>query len=215
MTKTHLNRQTWRALTPERGQMTEVYAPRVESRRQNNVKGEEGWKVLFGEKEKKKRGHGSGKGRKTDTDWQMTMDKRISLLRRMEIFLGIFVDVNMILLFLLLSEKIKAWLGEETKDSVKIFLGEVQRRVRIHLKHIFYTNNDTHLRMGKNIKWQIMYPNNTGSKWGDTRANDILPSWEHDTYPEEFEWLSYKRLEKGRSGTHGCVVHIFLFVQQK
>lgn len=59
------------------------------------------------------------------------------------------------------------------------------------------------------IKWQIMNPNNIGRKWGDTEANNILQSWDSDTYLEEFKWLSYKRLKKGRSGTHRCVVHIF------
>lgn len=90
-------------------------------------------------------------------------------------FLSVFVDISMILIFLFLSELEKQGVNRRRNERLgKIFLEHIQGRV-IALKHIVNTNNGTHLSPGK-IKWQILHSNNIDSKLSVARANDLLQS---------------------------------------
>ena len=62
---------------------------------------------------------------------QITRDKNITLLKWVEIFLDIFIDVSMFFFFFLSELENQCVKRKETNDLAKIFLEQVQRRIHI------------------------------------------------------------------------------------
>ena len=62
---------------------------------------------------------------------QITRDKNITLLKWVEIFLDIFIDVSMFFFFFFKWAWKSVCERKETNDLAKIFLEQVQRRIHI------------------------------------------------------------------------------------